>query len=357
MKAFLFALLLATSAGAQLVVGPEVLSTPIDRLGDIALAPQRGGFVVAWEAAGRIYAGHLDDALQATGPILTLPLSDPQASATSPAIATNGSTVLVAWQEHHPDVNVVATLNADASVLLYGPHRLNSSVAPPVAGVADGTYVVYSNVEYRLNDALESDSPAVIPPGMTAAISSEGTVATATQDQNGAFSCVNFGGWGGGDCNPSVNYTFWVPSGKIVKKDNLFVKQGGSFSSLPPIAGPNGSAFTALLRRSDKTQVLLFDSAIRLTSTLPVTIMTPAAIAGNGSDILIVWTGQGLILHSDGSVSQPFVIGPNSLGNPHVVAAGSNEFVVFYTVDTAPNQKAIAGRVIHLQLSKKRATR
>src|SRR6476646_5541157 len=99
MKTFLAALLFSVSALAQPVVGPEITSAPIANLDDYAIAPQRDAFVFAWTAAGRVYAGHLDATLHLTAPPLQLPLADPLAAAATPAITTNGTSVLVAWHE------------------------------------------------------------------------------------------------------------------------------------------------------------------------------------------------------------------------------------------------------------------
>ena len=73
MKALLLTLFVTTAALAQPVVGPEVTTPPLTALGDISLAPQSDGFVVAWEQAGRIYAGHLDATLHLTGALFELP--------------------------------------------------------------------------------------------------------------------------------------------------------------------------------------------------------------------------------------------------------------------------------------------
>src|SRR5260221_12713770 len=73
-KALFFALFLASAAFAQPVVGPEVTTPPLEGLGDFSLAPQRDGFVLAWEQAGRINAGHLDARLHLNASPPPLPL-------------------------------------------------------------------------------------------------------------------------------------------------------------------------------------------------------------------------------------------------------------------------------------------
>jgi hypothetical protein len=100
---------------------------------------------------------------------------------------------------------------------------------------------------------------------------------------------------------------------------------------------------------------------VRTRAILPVTILTDAALAGNGGDVLVVWTGPkqltGILAHADRSVSEPFAISDRAVDEPHAIAAGSNTFVVFYRVSLGPNEYALAGRVIHLQPPKARAIR
>ncbi|HEX3580915.1 MAG TPA: hypothetical protein VH087_04075 [Thermoanaerobaculia bacterium] len=277
MKTLLFTLLLATSAVAQPVVGPEVASAPLPSLGDFAVAPQRDGFVIAWEQGGRIYAGQLDSSLHLTAAPLELPVTDSRAVASSPAIASDGTTVLVAWHELMiSETNAVALLTPDAQLLLRGPQQLNVSPKPPLATTSNGRYVVYSDeLRYGFNDALERVSFDSIPRAMSAAISTTGDVATASED------------------------------------DGVF--------ALYSIAAP---------------------------------INADAAIAGNGSDIVVAWVdGHGVIVHADRQ-PEPFAFSDRIVEDLHLIAAGSNTFVVFYRASGS-----LAGRVIHFQPSRQRAVR
>src|ERR1700756_4689438 len=117
MKALLLAFLFAATAAAQPVVGPEVISSPIEALDDFAVAPEHDGFVLAWTAAGHLYTGHLDSTLHLTGTPLLVPLVDPRTAAVTPAIASDGTSVMVAWHERHvgwAEFTYVAILSADA---------------------------------------------------------------------------------------------------------------------------------------------------------------------------------------------------------------------------------------------------
>jgi len=114
---------------AQPVVGPEVTSAPLDGVGQFALAPQRDGFIIAWEQNGRIHVGLLDSALQLEGGVLELPVSEAGRNANFPSLATNGATALIAWHEYvsgQPDINVVATVLTQPVTLLHGPRKLDA---------------------------------------------------------------------------------------------------------------------------------------------------------------------------------------------------------------------------------------
>ncbi|HEY2321466.1 MAG TPA: hypothetical protein VGJ82_01265, partial [Thermoanaerobaculia bacterium] len=75
------------------VAGPEV-TIPVHDLGDLALVPVRGGFVIAWSDGPRIYTEHLDANLQPASAPFSFPIVVP-APVTSLALASNGTSVLV----------------------------------------------------------------------------------------------------------------------------------------------------------------------------------------------------------------------------------------------------------------------
>lgn len=366
MKTFLLTLFVTISALGQPVIGPEVTSVPMDGVGNFTLAPQQDGFVVAWEQNGRIHVGHLDSALQLEGGALELPVSSAGRIASSPSVATNGTTALITWHEWlfgQPDVNVVAAVRTGALSLLSGPQKLDAATTPAIAAWGGSSYVVYSaGYQYRVTEALDVSVARGWFAAMSAAVSAGGNVATATDDQGSQLMCFHFGGWGSnGDCTPQLTYTFAVESGKVEVTYSLTVKVGTSVTLPTPIVAANGASFTALVRLPAQTDVVFFDDILRKRTTLPVTILADAAIAGNGGDVLTVWTGPqqltGILTHGDGSVSKPFDISNGAIDLPHVVATGSNTFVVFYRISLGSNVWALAGRVIHLQPSKQRAIR
>ncbi|HEX3580914.1 MAG TPA: hypothetical protein VH087_04070 [Thermoanaerobaculia bacterium] len=138
MKSLLLALLVSVSAFAQPVVGPEVASAPLANLDDYAIAPQRDGFVFAWTAEGRLFASHLDPSLHVSAPPFQLPQIDPEGTAVMRAIASNGTSVLVAWHERRAGYSehaFIALLTADAQTLVKGPVTSTSST-PATCGTS-----------------------------------------------------------------------------------------------------------------------------------------------------------------------------------------------------------------------------
>ena len=117
--AFVFTLLLASAAIAQPVVMPEVALPPME-LGDAAITPLRDGFVAAWSDADRIHVAHLDATLHATDPTLDLLLATSISRVSALAIATNGSSVLLAWNETRPGAfeQYAATISPASSVVV-----------------------------------------------------------------------------------------------------------------------------------------------------------------------------------------------------------------------------------------------
>ena len=193
MKALVLAFLLATSAAAQPVVGPEVTSSPIANLDDYALAPQRDGFVFAWTAAGHLYASQLDPSLHAVAAPFQLPLDDPAASATVPAIASDGTSVLIAWHERragYGELTYIALLSADARTLIKGPVTMNFTKDAPFLTSVGGKYVIYTgDLRYVLNENLDTEAGEFISRDLAGALTRSGDVGTVKASANAPFNC------------------------------------------------------------------------------------------------------------------------------------------------------------------------
>jgi hypothetical protein len=360
---------LAVSALAQPVVGPEVVSSPIANLDDYALAPQRGGFVVAWTAEGRLFAGHLDATLHITAPPLELPLFEEAATASLPAIASTGRSVLVAWHERKVGVGetaFMALLSADAQTLVKGPQMLNITKGGPLATTVNGKYVVYTgDLRYVFNENLETEDGVFISRDLGAALSDNGTVATVSESASGFFNCrqICFGRSCSGPPTPcsatsivmfrfgavtdSTSYTFNIPANSS-SSDPLV--------TIPPAVGPNGDSYTGLVRLPNRTDVFTAEPFRQV--TLPLIVSGQTALAGNGSDVLLVWTNPhltGILIHADGTVSESFTIAPGGF-QPRIVSINSNDFAVLYRTDFT-QRSSIAGRIVYLQTPKRRGIR
>ncbi len=91
----LFALLLAVSPVEQ-SYGPY--ARPMNG-GDAAVAPARGGALLAWSEAGRIRVALLDTRGRIASEIHTLPATSARVNAVAPAAASDGDSYFVAWLE------------------------------------------------------------------------------------------------------------------------------------------------------------------------------------------------------------------------------------------------------------------
>jgi hypothetical protein len=368
MRRLLLALLLAASAAAQPVVGPEVTSAPLSNLDDYAIAPQRDGFVLAWTAEGRLFAGHLDATLHITAPPLTVPLFDPNATAALPAIASNGRSILVAWHERragYGETAFIALLTADGQRLVKGPNPVNITKDGPLATTVNGKYVVYTgDLRYVFNENLDTEEGTFISRNLGAALSENGEVATVNESATGHFDCrqICFGRCTGTPqpCTGTSTVTFLfggVPSVAtyaFVIPPNTFT--GDPFSSSPPVVAANGDSYAGLVHLPDRTDVFFSNPFGQI--AVPTIVSGQTALAGNGDDVLLVWTSPhpaGTVVHRDGSVSDPFAI--ETFGyQPRVVNIDSNDFAVLYRIDAGGDQSVIAGRIVHLQTPKRRST-
>ena len=117
--------------------------------GDVAVAPARGGALLAWSEAGRIHTGVLDTHARLGEGVHTFPATSERAIAVAPAAASNGTSFLVAWLELGPGGERVTAMlagidGAPAGTLLhYGP-------AVPVASNQFTLRVLWDGAAYRL---------------------------------------------------------------------------------------------------------------------------------------------------------------------------------------------------------------
>ncbi|HEX3110447.1 MAG TPA: hypothetical protein VHU41_15230 [Thermoanaerobaculia bacterium] len=367
MKTLLLALLVATSAAAQPVVGPEVKSATLPAVGDAALLPHGSGYLIAWSEADRINVAHLDATLQATDAPFSVLLPPPSAQPTFVTLASNGSSILVVWKEKpagYADSTFAATLTEDAKTLLAPPQFLNATPTTPAAGARGDRYELISGDEFRiLNEHLETATVDVIPSQLSSALSTAGEVATVTSAVNNRYSCQG-GQFRFPTCSTLETFTFTAPS---VKK-SVDVAFGPTVPDrTPPTHDPfvitDGDHFVGLVVKSSETDVFeLRGDRPGMTWTLdPLPLPGIISAAANGSDVLVVWSAsaiRGIVLHGDGSTSPPFVIAQYAdYNSPKVFVASSDEFIVTYRYSLDAQHSAIAGRVIHVQGGRQRAVR
>lgn len=374
MKSFVFALLLAASVFAQPVVGPVVTSDPLDNLDDYVIAPQRDGFVLAWTSAGRLYAGRLDATLHLTSPPLLLPLTQPGTNAATPAIASNGTSVLVAWHERragYAEFAFIALLSPDAQTLIKGPLPMNITKDGPLLTNAGGRYVIYTgDLRYVLNENLDVEEGQYIPRNKGAALAVGGNVATVNEVVTSSYNCTQICWSFLGHCAfvpppsscvaaSSVMFTFGSTSYTAAYETTVppNVQLPDPFAAAPPIIAGNGESYVGLVHIPTRTDVWFFSPFHA------VTLQTPAlgdgAIGANGNDVLVVWTTPeltGTIVHEDGVVSPAFPIAA-SASQPKVVAINSTEFLVLYKIDVDRQRSAIGGRIVQLPSAKRRGVR
>lgn len=364
MKMFLLSLLVAATAAAQPVVGPEVRSAAIENLDDYAIAPQRDGFVLAWTANGRLFAGHLDSSLQITAPPLTVPLFDPAAAAALPAIASNGTSVFVAWHERRAgfgETAYMALLSADARTFVRGPQPINITKDGPLATSVNGEYVLYTgDLRYVYDENLDTEDGQFISRNLGAALDEGGTVATVDESGSG-FDCRQFCFFlpcsaQPNTCRGTSTVTFLFGTTPYAASYYFIIpgntQAGDPLRTSPPIIAPNGDSFAGLVRLPDRADIFFSQPLQQI--AVPVVFFGVPALAGNGDDVLIVWPRgplTGMVVHSDGTMSAPFPIASEGY-QYKVVSISSNDFLVMYRIDSV-----IAGRIVHLQTPKRRGAR
>ncbi|HEY2324127.1 MAG TPA: hypothetical protein VGJ82_14815 [Thermoanaerobaculia bacterium] len=336
------------------VAGPEV-TIPVNDLGDLALVPVRGGFVIAWSDGPRIYTEHLDANLQPSAPF-SFPIVVP-APVTSLALASNGTSVLDTWHELrgvNSDAQYAAILDVDAQSMLAGPLFMEMGAQPAAAGVKNGKYRVLAAAQvWTLNDHLGIESVEVLPDMVAGAFSAAGEAGVANRKTTTHCTSGGFGmPWQACDYDETV--TFTAPAGRSGfgyqwHTFSYVLQPGGSNPTDPvlhaPLIGANGDGFVGVVATSAGSSVCEVRDGGR-TWTIPRDVL---AIAGNGAAVLAVWRDSGLrAMFLDG---ETFTLSDDG-DVPKIVPAGSNALVVLYH-----RGSSLVARKVSVQAPRGRAVR
>lgn len=338
------------------VTGPEV-TTPVHDLGDLAIVPVSGGFVMAWSDGPRIYAERLDADLQPVNAPFSFPLIVPS-SVTSLALASNGTSVLVTWYELrgvNSAAQYAAVLDVNAQSLLAGPLFTSMGTQPAAAGVKNGKYrVLAASQLWTLDDHLGIASVEVLPDTAAAAFSPTGDAGVVNKVRTshcnaGGFSPAFF--WQACDYDEAV--TFSAPAGKSGFSFQWHTYVQGPQQAPPvvdpllhaPLIAPSGNGFIGAVATASGSNVCEVRDGGR-TWAVPYDLL---ALAGNGSQVLAVWRDAGLrAMFLDGDA---FTISEDG-DVPKIVPAGSSSFVVLFRRGTS-----IVARRVSLQGTRGRAVR
>jgi hypothetical protein len=264
--------------------------------------------------------------------------------------------VLVAWLQIAPFANGIraATLSADARTVRHEPQLIEQG-SPTVAfaGVTGRFYEVVGPAHtFIYDDDLVLQESTSVADWTSAAVSVHGDTAF------GNVSDITGVCWG--TCAMRTYSATFTTPWRTVRWDYSVFYAGNPIRTA--LIAPQGDFFVGVVQTSvgDGIVTEITPGADgtshnwRLERYLP----TVNAIAGNGSDVLLLWNLplRGMLLHADGTASTVFPIANDGYA-PKIIAASANEFVVAYRRDLDSNAAVFAGRVIRLQAGHQRASR
>jgi hypothetical protein len=261
----------------------------------------------------------------------------------------------------------MALLSADAQTLVKGPQLLNITKDAPLAMSVNGRYVIYTgDLRYVFTENLDTVAGEFISRNLAGALTRSGDVGTVKASADAPFNCPRacFGrpcSTPFPDCvvTSTVSFTLGsaVTSGQYSFNVAANTTMADPFLVRPPIIGPNGDSAAGVVQVQNATDFYFVGTPVRF--TLPLTVLGETAVAGNGTDALLVWTAPsltGAIIHPDFTTSAPFPI--SRMGaQPKVVNISSTAFAVVYRLDLDSGNAAIAGRIVQLQAAKRHGIR
>lgn len=345
------AVVFSLAAFAEPLVGPEVI-----------LGGQFNGYALTRVAAdsiayvsseaGAIRLVHYDRDLQVdpVTPGFVLPKLNPGSKAVNPAIASNGTTIAIVWNEQmSPQLTatVYAVVSRDFQTVLAGPSILGYDSAQPAVFAVGRTYALMTHWRFRLDEDFVLTSEEALPTVDQRIINSAGE--TATAENSDTVTCTT-----PTKCT-QVNVLVFT-SGSFVKRVTATVALSRAF----PIQrrqrlSPNADAFLATWYEfgTGYVGVSTFTPSKELNSWRISGDGQSFDAAGNGADVVAastVWWGGPLhvvVLHPDGTQTSPWVSGPALY--PRVTPLSASEFIVTY--EQVDNHYVIGGRRVTITSS------
>jgi hypothetical protein len=330
---------------------------------DAAVAPARGGALVAWSEANRIHVGMLDAYARLGETTHVLPATTARAIALGPAAASNGRRFFVAWIELGVGAERVLGMFIDAvGSPLGAPRQYGQAV--PVGTNEFTTRVVWDGAAYRLwasGDLLTIDTD-----GRVLASAFVGTMPHGVAARNGVIGTSRLNatlGCGFSLCSRSYSLVWTAGSAT----GSLLVWSSGAFGpslQQPPISTSSIAAaegrFAIAWASPNGLNYFFTGDGTSFVSASPETGIRPG-IACDDSQCIIAY-GQSGDVHA---FAFPIdrLAGPELLTvaaserterAPQVYALGPGRFLFLYRSDGADGAR-MSWRVVRFGPSRRRA--
>ena len=401
MRRLVFALVLlyAVAAVAQVTVGEEIVSDPLQsRVAPplplaapaVSLARDRSGIAIAWTmadgAADRLYVARLDDAGHVAGTVREMPLASVAAQAhqvyPSLAAAPDGNGFIAAWLEIDPSTPMTAravfarldaALTPSAPTTLYPPLL---PIAPMVVRTKNSkSWISAGGFLWSLDGTLEGPIAGLVASDMTIAADAPQLVGSHPEQDKTYYTCSPAPGCLVGQgpfkgfCYPSCRIYPFRYALDFVSLNGPHVSKTFDFlSDAQPAIASNGSDVAVVWFRGAQSSggdVVMshvpLGSLVNLDAAQPLAAFagdsgqTRPDIAADGQRYVVVWREQtamrnhdvvGMVIDNDGRQT-PLSIATSSADerDPAILSLGGGTFLVAYEKITG-TERRIAGRFV-----------